>query len=267
MTEQEPEAMMFFIIGGSASGKSEYAERLAERLAFSPAGGKKGGREGEQGLPKGVRKDGSSGRYGSSDGPERADEANRSDGPDGPVPLLYLATMQRDGEEALARIERHRKQREGRGFQLFEAPTPECLRDMPAARTVLLDCLSNFTANTMFSGVFSDADAEDYGGEDRRREGRTEEKEENETERGERIAKEITEQILLLRDRCEHLVVVADAVFSDGMVYDRETERYIRVLGRICAALAEKAESVTEVVFGLPVAVREPAVCGTGMRL
>ncbi len=41
MTEREPENMMFFITGGSASGKSEYAEKLAEKLAFSQGGGQK----------------------------------------------------------------------------------------------------------------------------------------------------------------------------------------------------------------------------------
>lgn len=220
MTEREPEDMMFFITGGSASGKSEYAEKLAEKLAFSQGGGQKNGRK---------RK--------------RSDVQNGS-GTDALIPLLYLATMRNDGEEAQLRIERHRQQREGRGFQLLEAPTPDRLEDVPACRVILLDCLSNFTANTLFSDVCGnvrDDGCRNIG--DGRNGGKT--------------VLEVTEKILRLRDRCKHLVIVADAVFSDGMVYEWETERYIRILGDICAILARQAEYVIEVVFGLPVFLRK----------
>ena len=46
----------------------------------------------------------------------------------------YLATMKSFDEEADRRIEKHRKQREGKGF------------------IVLLECMSNLVANEMFTG-------------------------------------------------------------------------------------------------------------------
>lgn len=204
--------MMFFITGGSASGKSEYAERLAERLAEFPKGGQ---------------------------------ASSAAFGPDRRVPLLYLATMYCDGEEARARIERHQRQREGRGFSLMEAPKPEYLQAVPDSGVILLDCLSDFTANTLFSGVCGAGvrqiceKAEPRDGRDRR------------------TVTEVTEGILRLREKCDHLIIVSDAVFSDGTIYDEETERYIRVLGHICTALVEAAEYVAEVVFGLPVVLKD----------
>ena len=62
--------------------------------------------------------------------------------------------------------------------------------------------------------------------------------------------------LLLLKERCENLIVVSDAVFSDGFRYDAGTEAYIEILGKICAGLAKRADCVVEIVFGLPNALK-----------
>ena len=62
----------------------------------------------------------------------------------------YIATMQAFDDEALAKIERHRKMRAHKGFE-----TIECQRNLAGAGVsqgsdVLLECISNLVANEMF---------------------------------------------------------------------------------------------------------------------
>ena len=42
------------------------------------------------------------------------------------------------------------------------------------------------------------------------------------------------------------------------MTYDLESERYIELLGRINRELGQMADSVTEVVYGIPLVVSTP---------
>ena len=50
-----------------------------------------------------------------------------------------------------------------------------------------------------------------------------------------------------------NLVVVTNEVFSDGIQYDPDTMRYLKYLGDINCRMAEMADQVTEVVYGIPV--------------
>ena len=67
-----------------------------------------------------------------------------------PGEKIYIATMQPFGKEGAARIQRHKKLRAGKHFQ-----TVECYTDLEKlilnAQTTLLECLSNLTANEMFT--------------------------------------------------------------------------------------------------------------------
>ena len=66
------------------------------------------------------------------------------------------------------------------------------------------------------------------------------------------VAQKITEEILRLSEQVEILVIVTNEVFSDGLPYAGESLEYIRELGRINRLLAQKADSVVEVVYGIP---------------
>ena len=70
------------------------------------------------------------------------------------------------------------------------------------------------------------------------------------------LREEIGEELRNLSEKCENLVIVSDAVFSDGTVFSPETEAYIRLMGDLWRMTARHADSVTEVVFGLPVKVK-----------
>ena len=68
----------------------------------------------------------------------------------------------------------------------------------------------------------------------------------------------ILQGIKHLQKQCRDLIIVTNEIFSDGMTYDPESERYIQLLGRINRELGQMADSVTEVVYGIPLAVSTP---------
>ena len=138
-----------------------------------------------------------------------------------PLPRIYLAAMQVFDEESRARVERHRAMRAGKGFETIEAPTALWNTDLPAGATVLLEDLSNLLANEMFSPEGGGSEAALRG-----------------------------VQSLLVR--CEHLILVTNEVFSGGTDYAGETEDYLAELAWLNRTLAAEADTVAEVVCGLP---------------
>ena len=138
-----------------------------------------------------------------------------------PLPRIYLAAMQVLDEESRARVERHRAMRAGKGFETIEAPTALWNTDLPAGATVLLEDLSNLLANEMFSPEGGGSEAALRG-------------------------------VQSLLARCENLILVTNEVFSGGTDYAGETEDYLAELAWLNRTLAAEADTVAEVVCGLP---------------
>ena len=138
------------------------------------------------------------------------------------APRIYLATMQPFGEEAAARIRKHRAQREGRGFQTIECYVNLSSLALPPDSAVLLEDIGNLCANEMFdpAGSGEAADAAVHGVE-------------------------------ALRRQCRHLVIVSNEVCSGGADYGEETLRYMKNLAEINRRLASLSDRVCEVVCGL----------------
>lgn len=166
--------MMILLTGGSACGKSTYAESVCEK---------------------------------------------------NPAPRFYLAAMQPYGEEGRRKVERHRRLRAGKGFETIERYTDYASLTLPGRGTVLLECICNLTANEMF----------DENG--------------NMTDPYERVM----DGVAHLEEQCDLLVVITNDVGSDGICYEEGTQAYVRVLGRINAALAARADTVIEMVAGIPI--------------
>lgn len=141
---------------------------------------------------------------------------------------IYIATMYPFDEESRRRVERHRRMRAGKRFETVECYTHLENLEIPAGADVLLECMSNLTANEMY----------------------------REDGAGEQTCGAVCRGISALAERAGNLVVVTNEVFSDGIVYDPETERYLEYLGRINQYLAQIADRVTEVVYGIPVCVK-----------
>ena len=140
----------------------------------------------------------------------------------------YLAAMQPYGEEGEARIRRHRAMRQGKGFVTVERYTDYAALRLPSRGTALLECVSNLTANEMFddSGAMHDPVGRVLSGID------------------------------ALRAQCELLIAVTNDVGSDGVRYDAGTQAYIEALGAINAALAARADTVIEMVAGIPLVLK-----------
>ena len=145
----------------------------------------------------------------------------------------YIATMQIYDEEGKRKVERHRMLRGGKGFSTIEQPVDigKAAEKMEAEdRTALLECVSNLTANEMFSGEVPGTE--------------------------EVITEKIVGGIAVLNRELTHLVIVSNNVFEDGDVYDKTTMAYIRAMGRINQKLAEMADEVVEVVVGIPIVIK-----------
>ena len=148
-----------------------------------------------------------------------------------PGDKTYVATMRAWGAEGEARVARHRALRAGKRFVTVERPLDLAglARDCPwEGRTVLLECTSNLLANEMFDPEGA----------------------------GERAVPAVLEGFRALMARAAHLIIVTNEIFSDGVTYDPDTARYIARLGEVNQALAALADSVVEVVYGIPVPIK-----------
>ena len=161
--------------------------------------------------------------------------------------LYYIATMYPYGSETERKIERHRWMRGGKGFRTLEWYTglSECIEkefsgqegaERLSESAILLECMSNLVANEMFSGA--DIISEDV------------------------VVGHILQGIKNLSTKVDELVIVSNNVFEDGISYDATTQAYIRALGRINTGVAALADTVTEVVVGIPVPVKERKEAG-----
>ena len=73
------------------------------------------------------------------------------------------------------------------------------------------------------------------------------------------VSKKIVQALVDLSTRVQDLVIVTNDVFSDGgsLTYDESTREYVRNLAEINCALAWEAATITEVVCGIPVIVKK----------
>ena len=164
----------------------------------------------------------------------------------------YIATMQIYDAEGEKKVERHRKLRAGKGFLTIESPMNvgkirfACAGESEQAqyrqeaemkvqgnaekKSALLECMSNLTANEMFTkdGIKS----------------------------AEEVVGKIVSEMQTLSQKLDNLVIVTNNVFEDGVIYDAGTMEYLKALGRINAALARLADRVAEVVVGIPVELK-----------
>lgn len=177
----------------------------------------------------------------------------------------YIATMQVYDEEGKARIERHRQMRSGKGFTTIEQPVcieealtkidkweekqcvavqeekegkqhiaeqkeKQCVAEQKEKQCVaLVECMSNLAANE----IFQEEEIRPYAAVER-----------------------ILKGIKTLSKHLHGLVIVTNNVFEDGIEYDAGTQEYLKALGQINEGLASMADTVTEVVVGIPIPLK-----------
>ncbi|MDY3917642.1 MAG: bifunctional adenosylcobinamide kinase/adenosylcobinamide-phosphate guanylyltransferase [Candidatus Limivivens sp.] len=138
---------------------------------------------------------------------------------------IYIATMMCFDEESKKRVARHREMRKNKKFETLECYTGLESVSVPEGSVVLLECMSNLTANEIYAP----------GGA------------------GENTVAAVLRGIRRIRSQAAHLVVVTNEIFSDGTVYDPETTGYLQKLGRINQEMVRLADQAVEVVYGIPV--------------
>ena len=110
--------------------------------------------------------------------------------------------MQAFDEESHRRIREHRHMRAGKGFETIERYTELDELLIPKDCVVLLECMSNLVANEMFrKAALPGGGRKDY----RRSEN--------------------------LLSQAKHVVIVTNEIFSDGILYEEESEQYKKRTG------------------------------------
>jgi adenosylcobinamide kinase/adenosylcobinamide-phosphate guanylyltransferase len=212
---------LYYITGGAGSGKSEYAEQLAERLHAELGG-----------------------------------------------PLYYVATMNpapRDSDAA-ARIAKHQKRRAGRGYT-----TLECSTDIAQLRALLTNGsnqpdiaagalhMSETPAPVLISQAEDSSHASGASADASRAVVLLEDLTNlyaNEVYGTLGHPHEIVAPLLELRQQAGAVIIVANELYSDGIDYGLETDRFLRDLAGIAAALSNAADQVTEVVYGIQIQLK-----------
>ena len=160
------------------------------------------------------------------------------------LPLYYIATMIPGDDEDLARIARHKREREGWGFETLEVGTnlSELLKGSgPAGSTevhaaqepgkslpagvFLLDSVTALLANEMF-----------------KRDGTVDEK----------APERVAEECVAFAKAMKSVLFVSDYIYADPIGCDRLTEAYRRGLANIDRRLAEVCDRVVDVTAGIP---------------
>lgn len=143
---------------------------------------------------------------------------------------LYIATMHPYDKESFARIDRHRAMRAGKGFDTLECYTHLDRVSLDPDMDVLLECMSNLTANEIW-----EPDGAGFDG----------------------TVDAILAGVDHVAGTVRNLVIVTNEIFSDGIPYPEETRRYQEILGQINSAIASRADRVVEVVYGIPLELKK----------
>ena len=146
---------------------------------------------------------------------------------------LYLATMKLCDEEGIKRVEKHRKQREGKGFITVEKQTriTEIISDLkrPEDTTVLLECVSNLVGNEMRDvtkrAELVTGDKPDLG----------------------KFADEVAEDINKLSKAVHNLIIVTNEYPAQDEGYDDETRLYVRLLSMVNSRIRAFVDVVREI--------------------
>ena len=139
----------------------------------------------------------------------------------------YIATMIPFGEEGKNRVEKHRKMREGKGFETIECTTRVhellgSLQDLDTS-TCLLECMSNLVGNEMHL-------------------------EQNLEKPAEELSDYITDSVMELSAKAGNMVIVANVFPLDGEGYDEDTKKYVRIVDLVNQRLRKKVDEVYELI-------------------
>ena len=153
---------------------------------------------------------------------------------------FYIATMEPYGEEAAARIRKHREARARKNFitceryvnlagltdeDFIKSADKNLDLNLDLNSAILLECLGNLCANELYSVNGAGNDTEEA----------------------------IMRGILNLKSKCKIFIIVSNDVFQGGKDYQGDTENYLKVLARLNRRIAALSDGVCEIVCGIPI--------------
>ncbi|WP_051656547.1 bifunctional adenosylcobinamide kinase/adenosylcobinamide-phosphate guanylyltransferase [Butyrivibrio sp. AE3004] len=160
---------------------------------------------------------------------------------------IYLATMKIYDDEGKERVQRHRRQREGKGFDTIEREynITDVISsiDEPGKTTVLLECVSNLVGNEMYENAkergFCDLKADilkDMISDDS--------SEKQSCNLLNDFSEIIAEDIKRLGDSVNNLIIVTNEYEKDAEGYDDETRLYVKVLCMVNKNLMDFSDKI-----------------------
>lgn len=141
---------------------------------------------------------------------------------------IYIATMIPRGEDGRIKVERHKKMRLGKNFEVIEKYTGLKLLDIPENSSILLECICNLTANEMFEPEGSGRDA----------------------------VSEVIDAVNAIKNKTSNLIVITNEVGNDGADYDESVLEYIKAMGEINYRLASEFPVICEMCCGIPLMIK-----------
>ena len=139
---------------------------------------------------------------------------------------VYLATMKIYDEAGKKRVERHRKQRRGKGFITIEklydisGVVPEIKE--PMETTILLECVSNLVGNEIYENPDNSSIRSDVR----------------------KFADKIFADICTLSESVHNTVIVTNDYEKDGDGYDDATRYYVRLLDLVNEKICQYADKI-----------------------
>lgn len=140
---------------------------------------------------------------------------------------IYIAVSKIYDDEMIRRVQLHRERRKHKNFITLEKYSDLAGLILPEKASVLIESLTVWTANEMFT--------------------------DNGVKKFDEVCEKVYRDFLVLKSKCENIILVSDDVFSDGIIYDALTEEYIRTLAKLTCKIAAVADEVIECSAGLPV--------------
>jgi adenosylcobinamide kinase/adenosylcobinamide-phosphate guanylyltransferase len=142
----------------------------------------------------------------------------------------YIATMVPFGKEGAERIEKHRKMREGKGFETFEQPVhiERLLQEIPdlSGYNALLECMSNLVGNEMYAPENSGLSSEE-------------------------LLNIILSEVKAVSDCAQNIVIVSNHFSAENENYDEETLKYIELVEKVNDGLKEFVDKCIEYKEGV----------------
>ena len=138
--------------------------------------------------------------------------------------LYYIATMKSTDSEDDERIKRHRRERDGWGFETIEQPVDinKILDKCNHNGSFLLDSITALLANEMFS---------------------------SNGKINYEAAEKISNELLQITNAITNLVIVSDYIYSDALIYNTLTEKYRESLAQIDCIMAKNCDVVLEIAY------------------